>query len=75
MEVLILFLPITTDNYISILPITFSDTTILFSLPFHHRDPFDRMIISQAISFKMDIISKDSIFDLYLTTESIERVW
>src|SRR4051812_12347444 len=33
-----------TDNYISVLPITFNDTNTLFNLPFHHRDPFDRMI-------------------------------
>jgi len=63
-----------TDNYISILPITFNDTNTLFSLPFHHRDPFDRMIISQAINSGMDI-GKDPVFDIYLATQAIKRVW
>ncbi len=37
----------------------------LYSLPFHHRDPFDRMIISQAISNNYLIITKDSKFGYY----------
>jgi PIN domain nuclease of toxin-antitoxin system len=43
----------------------------LTSLPFHHKDPFDRLIISQAMMEEMPIISNDSLFDLY----PIERVW
>jgi len=31
----------------------------LQTLPFHHRDPFDRMIISQALTEHWDILSKD----------------
>jgi len=38
---------------------------LLGSLPFHHRDPFDRMIISQAITKKYKIISVDRKFKLY----------
>ena len=34
-------------------------------LPFHHRDPFDRMIISQAMVNKYKIISDDSKFKMY----------
>ena len=37
----------------------------LGTLPFHHRDPFDRMIISQAIVNKYKIISDDSKFKMY----------
>ena len=37
----------------------------LFALAFHHRDPFDRMIISQAISNNYPIITKDSKFRYY----------
>ncbi len=37
----------------------------LGTLPFHHRDPFDRMIISQAISNKYKIISIDNKFSKY----------
>jgi len=38
---------------------------LLGSLPLHHRDPFDRMIIAQAISNKYKIISVDRKFKLY----------
>ncbi len=50
-------------------------TVIQNKLPFHHRDPFDRIIVSQAIAENMDIISKDAIFDIYLTDKSVKRIW
>ncbi len=37
----------------------------LGSLPFYHRDPFDRMILSQAITGKYKVISVDRKFALY----------
>ena len=42
-----------------------SDLTILKNLPFHHSDPFDRLIISQAINNDFCLISDDSKFTLY----------
>ena len=53
------------NNGFQILPITFEDTLILSTLPFHHRDPFDRIIISQSLNNKLTIISKDRYFDEY----------
>lgn len=53
------------------LPILPQHTALLISLPFHHRDPFDRLLISQAIAENMPIISNDSVFDAY----GIMRVW
>jgi len=53
------------NNGFQILPITFEDTLILSTLPFHHRDPFDRIIISQSFNNKLTIISKDRYFDAY----------
>jgi len=41
-------------------------------LELHHRDPFDRMLIAQAITENMPIISADTKFDLY---SEIERIW
>jgi PIN domain nuclease of toxin-antitoxin system len=38
------------ENNIDLLPITFGHIQQLLQLPFHHRDPFDRIIIAQAIS-------------------------
>ena len=52
-------------NGFQILPITSEDTLILSTLPFHHRDPFDRIIISQSFNNNLTIISKDSYFDAY----------
>ena len=53
------FLKLIENNGFEILPISFSHLIILSNLEFIHRDPFDRMLIAQAISEKMNIISKD----------------
>lgn len=53
------------NNNFEMLPISFQDTLTLSSLPFHHRDPFDRLLISQTINNKFTIISKDQYFDSY----------
>src|SRR4051812_12083730 len=53
------------NNGFQILPITFEDTLRLSALPFHHRDPFDRLIIAQSISNKLTLISKDKQFINY----------
>jgi PIN domain nuclease of toxin-antitoxin system len=43
----------------------------LINLPFHHRDPFDRLLIAQSMVEQMQILSIDSAFDAYQTT----RLW
>lgn len=63
------------DNSIQILPINFAHTVKQNRLPFHHRDPFDRIIVSQAIVENMNFISADAIFDDYLKGISIKRIW
>lgn len=40
-------------------------------LPLHHRDPFDRLLIAQAIAERLMIVSADSVFDAY----PVERIW
>jgi PIN domain nuclease of toxin-antitoxin system len=52
-------------NGFNILPIEREHLYVLFSLDFFHRDPFDRIIISQAISENIPVISSDSIFQQY----------
>lgn len=37
------------ENEMEILPVNFAHTVVQNKLPFHHKDPFDRMIVSQAI--------------------------
>lgn len=53
------------ENGFTLLAFDFSHYEILSNLPFHHNDPFDRMIISQAMSEKTDIITHDEKFGLY----------
>ena len=52
------------ENGFEVLPITFEDTLAVSRLPFHHRDPFDRIMIAQAMTNRMTIISKDEQFAL-----------
>ena len=59
------------NNNITILPIEITHTAQLTALPFHHRDPFDRLIIAQALAEKLSVISIDSQFDAY----GVGRVW
>jgi PIN domain nuclease of toxin-antitoxin system len=47
---------------IAILPIEFNDTRQYLALPLHHRDPFDRIIISQAIANQLQLVSCDHVF-------------
>ena len=63
------------DNSIQILPITFAHTVEQNRLPFHHRDPFDRIIVSQAIIENMNLVSADTIFDNYLKGLPVKRIW
>ena len=52
------------ENQIEVLPITFSHIQSLNQLEFHHRDPFDRIIIAQGISEELTILTKDHNFNL-----------
>lgn len=56
---------------LTILPITPSHAQTVANLPFHHKDPFDRMLIAQAIVENIPIVSADSALDAY----AIERQW
>ncbi|MCU0468473.1 MAG: type II toxin-antitoxin system VapC family toxin [Arcicella sp.] len=61
-------------NDIEILPINFAHTVIQNRLPFYHRDPFDRIIVSQAIAENIDLISIDTIFDSYFSDKEVSRI-
>ncbi|MBK7130119.1 MAG: type II toxin-antitoxin system VapC family toxin [Crocinitomicaceae bacterium] len=52
-------------NNISILPISPEHLEALSTLPFHHRDPFDRLIFAQALSENLTLISRDKIAKSY----------
>jgi PIN domain nuclease of toxin-antitoxin system len=52
-------------NGIDLLNIKVDHLSTLTTLPFHHRDPFDRLIISQSLVEKMPVVSIDGAFDSY----------
>lgn len=41
------------------------------ALPLHHKDPFDRLLIAQALDLRVPILSRDDIFDRY----GVRRIW
>jgi PIN domain nuclease of toxin-antitoxin system len=56
---------------IQILPILFGDLNVHRTLPFHHTDPFDRLIIAQSINQNLALMSADSAFSSY----PITNIW
>ena len=59
------------NNDFEMLPVDFSHTKVLLKLEHPHNDPFDRMIISQAIAEKLVIVTKDRIFKAY----KVKVIW
>jgi len=60
-----------TANGVSVLPIRFDHVMRLESLPLHHRDPFDRILIAQSLSESLPLVSADPQFERY----SVELIW
>ncbi|WP_375511367.1 type II toxin-antitoxin system VapC family toxin [uncultured Nostoc sp.] len=58
-------------NNLQILPIELTHIYALEALPSHHRDPFDRILIAQAIVEKMPLLSIDAVLDVY----PVQRMW
>jgi PIN domain nuclease of toxin-antitoxin system len=58
-------------NDITQLGITFRHVARVAVLPFHHRDPFDRLLVCQAAEEKLTLLSSDPVFDSY----EIPRIW
>jgi PIN domain nuclease of toxin-antitoxin system len=50
---------------INLLNIELEHLKINATLPFHHRDPFDRIIIAQSIAENIPVITVDSVFNKY----------
>jgi PIN domain nuclease of toxin-antitoxin system len=46
-------------------------TKVYIDPPSHHGDPFDRMLIAQAMNHSLIVVSRDSAFDAY----PIQRLW
>ena len=58
-------------NKFNLLEIKIDYLAVVASLPLHHRDPFDRLLVSQAMVEQLPILSIDSAFDSY----PIQRFW
>jgi len=61
----------TKINDVQILPLKLSHIWTLDTLPYYHKDPFDRLLISQAITENLIILGVDSVFDSY----PVEKIW
>jgi PIN domain nuclease of toxin-antitoxin system len=60
-----------SDIGAAILPITVEYADAQAALPFHHRDPFDRLIIAQTLAESISVVSDDGQFDAY----GVNRLW
>ena len=60
------------DNAFTILPITVEHACATAALPWHHKDPFDRMLVAQAITEPLRLVTADHLLEPY--SELIIRV-
>jgi PIN domain nuclease of toxin-antitoxin system len=65
------FLKMVEDNGFELLPITFEHALELSILEFIHKDPFDRLLISQCISDNLVIVTKDDNIERY----KVKTIW
>ena len=61
----------TKINDVQILTMKLSHIWTLDTLPYYHKDPFDRLLISQAITENLIILGVDSVFDSY----PVQKIW
>lgn len=54
-----------------LLSISLKDTVQVYNLPLHHKDPFDRILVAQAMNNSLVLVSRDAVFDAY----PIQRLW
>lgn len=59
------------ENGIEVLPITIENTLFVSQLPFHHKDPFDRLLIAQVVNENMILVSRDEAMLLY----NAQTIW
>lgn len=60
-----------SDLGIAVSPITVEFTERQMALPFHHRDPFDRLLVAQCLVENITLVSADAVFDQY----GVTRLW
>lgn len=58
-------------NGFGLLDIRLEHATQVELLPLHHKDPFDRLLVSQCLGEKLPLVSADEVFDQY----GVTRLW
>ena len=58
-------------NGFEVLGLTVGHTAKLAQLPFHHRDPFNRMLVAQCLAEGLPLVSSDDALDAY----GVQRLW
>jgi PIN domain nuclease of toxin-antitoxin system len=58
-------------NNFELMPISLTHATMVEGLAAHHRDPFDRMLVAQAMIESLPVVSIDGLFDQY----GVNRLW
>lgn len=74
-----LTLPLSVDSYLAekiaegyrVAPVTWAQAAAVERLPFHHRDPFDRLLAAQALAERFPIVTRDRVFRKY----GVDVVW
>jgi PIN domain nuclease of toxin-antitoxin system len=59
------------DLGLTVVPISVDYADAQAQLPWHHRDPFDRLLAAQAQVENVSLVSGDAMFDRY----GVERIW
>lgn len=65
------FIELVSANGFDVLPIELAHVSAVEKLPFHHKDPFDRLLAAQAIEENLTVVSADGIFKKY----GAKRLW
>jgi PIN domain nuclease of toxin-antitoxin system len=68
-----LVLPVPTVDYVTekveqgllLLPVEWTHAAAVETLPFHHRDPFDRLLVAQAVAERLTVVTSDPVFRKY----------
>jgi PIN domain nuclease of toxin-antitoxin system len=74
-----LTLPGPVDDYVAdkvrqglhVLSIEWTHAAVVERLPFHHRDPFDRLLVGQALAESVPVVTKDAVFGEY----GVRTIW
>jgi PIN domain nuclease of toxin-antitoxin system len=59
------------ESRVEVLPIKLDHVLRIESLPVHHRDPFDRILIAQSLEEKLPLITSDPVFERY----PVQLIW